>query len=85
MRHMRHNQVAKDGYQLTAREAPWITRFRETSQEEAELVIDLLSRRNWVGGKREVGIQRRQVKVRSRMAHSRQGTNEKLVIRIDFL
>lgn len=41
-----------------------------------------MSRRNWFSGKREVGMRRRQVKEWSRMAHSRQGTDEKLVTRI---
>lgn len=70
---MRHNRVAKDGYQLTARAAPRPAWFREISKEEAEWVWDLPSRRNWISGKREVGMQRRQVKERSRMAHTGRG------------
>lgn len=38
----------------------------------------MLSRRNCIRGKREVGMQRRQVKMRSRMAQSRQGADEML-------
>lgn len=61
---------------------PWPAWFREISKEEAEWVWDLLSRRNWISGKTEVGMRRRQVKEQSRMAHRRQGTDEKLVTRI---
>lgn len=52
--------------------------FRDISKEETELGWALLSKKNWISGKRKVSILRRQVKVRSRMAHSRQGTDQKL-------
>lgn len=52
--------------------------FREISKEETEWGWVLLRQRNWISGKREVGIWRRQMKVRSGMAQSRQGTAKKL-------
>ena len=54
------------------------TVFREISKEATEWGWALQSRRNWISGKREVGIGRRQVKVISRMAQNSQGASEKL-------
>lgn len=65
--------VAKNGHQRTVKEAPWTMLSREIS-EETELSWALMSRKNWISGKRDTGIQRRKVEVRARMAHSRQGT-----------
>lgn len=65
------------GNLLTAKEALWTMLLREISKE-TELSWALMNRKNWVSAKRHTGIQRRKVEVRSRMAHSRQGTDEKL-------
>lgn len=61
----------------SAKGAPWTMVFWEISKKETEWGWALLSRRNWISGKRGVGIWRRQVKVKSRMTQSRQVTAEK--------